>query len=528
MRIAAIDIGTNSLHMLIVQVRADLSFEVIDREKAMVRLGAGGLSGRRLTRESMAAALEALRRFRRLADAHGVDEILAAATSATREALNGSEFLAQVTRATGIRTRVVSGEQEARLIHLAAVYGVNVGRGRAAVIDIVGGSMEVTLGTGSAVQLARSFKLGVIRMTERFVRTDPITPREERRLEEAVTDAVEEYCGQVAAAGFDRVIGTSGTILNLAAMATALDRGQAPKELRNLSVTARQIRRLRKELTASTLEERLALPGMDARRSDLIVAGAIVLDTTLRLLGAAELTLCDLALREGLLLDYIRRHRREIAQADAIPDVRRRSAVELADRCGYQADHATHVARLALAIFDQSRSVHGLTDREREWLEYAALLHDIGVHISYARHHRHSYYLITNGDLRGFHPDEIAVIALVARYHRRGTPKRTHPEWSALDVPHRKAVRVLAAILRLAESLDRSHAQVVTGLTLRRTGKTHTLTCVSPTDAELEIWAAQRHSQPFGRLLGTPLQVEAAQPSPPGPAAPGRTRVTRN
>jgi exopolyphosphatase/guanosine-5'-triphosphate,3'-diphosphate pyrophosphatase len=527
-RIAAIDIGTNSLHMLIVQVRADLSFEVIDREKAMVRLGAGGLSGRRLTRASMTAALEALRRFRRLVDARQVDEVLAAATSATREALNGSEFLAQVTRATGFRPRVISGEQEARLIHQAAVHGVHVGRGRAAVIDIGGGSMEVTLGTGAAVHLARSFKLGVIRMTERFVKTDPLDARDEARLEDVVRGAVGDYCGQVAEAGFDRVIGTSGTILSLGTMAAALDRGQAPKELRNLSVTARQIRRLRKELTDSTLEGRLALPGMDARRSDLIVAGAVVLDTTLGLLGASELTLCDLALREGLLLDYIRRHRREIAQADAIPDVRRRSTIELAERCGYQADHSIHVARLALALFDQSRAVHELTDREREWLEYAALLHDIGVHISYARHHKHSHYLITNGDLRGFHPDEIAVIALVARYHRRGTPKRTHPEWSALDASHRKAVRVLAAILRLAESLDRSHAQVVTGLTLTRSGKAYTLTCKSSADAEVEVWAAQRHSEPFSRLLGAPCAIEAAQPSAPGATASGRARVTRN
>lgn len=517
MRIAAIDIGTNSLHMLIVQVRPDLSFEVIDREKAMVRLGAGGLSGRRLTQRSMHAALEALRRFRRLVDAHQVDEVLAAATSATREALNGSEFLAQVTRATGFRPRMISGEQEARFIHQAAVHGVHVGRGRAAVIDIGGGSMEVTLGTGSAVQLARSFKLGVIRMTERFVRTDPLQPRDEARLEEAVRATAADYCGQVADAGFDRVIGTSGTILSLGTMAAALDRGQAPRELRNLTVTARQIRRLRKELTASSLEERLALPGMDARRSDLIVAGAVVLDTTLRLLGATELTLCDLALREGLLLDYIRRHRREIAQADAIPDVRRRSTVELAERCGYQADHAAHVARLALALFDQTRTIHELTDREREWLEYAALLHDIGVHISYARHHKHSHYLITNGDLRGFHPDEIGVMALVARYHRRGTPKRTHEEWAALDAPHRKAVRVLAAILRLAESLDRSHAQVVTGLTLSRAGKGHTLTCQSSGDAELEIWAAQRHSAPFARLLGGPVSIVPGAPAAPRP-----------
>lgn len=526
MRIAAIDIGTNSLHMLIVQVRGDLSFEVIDREKVMVRLGAGGLSSRRLTRASMTAAIEAMRRFKRLADAHGVEKVLSAATSATRESVNGGEFLAQVTRATGIRPRVISGEKEARLIHTAAVYGVNVGSGRAAVIDIGGGSMEITLGTGSGAQLARSFKLGVTRLTERFVRTDPMTSREERRIEECVTAEIRDYAAQVAAAGFDRVIGTSGTILNLGGMAAGLGRGDAPRELRSLSVPARQIRRLRKELVQTTLEERLALPGMDARRSDLIVTGAIVLDTTLRLLGASELTLCDLALREGLVIDYIRRHRREIAQADAIPDVRRRSAIELAERCGYPAEHSAHVARLSLALFDQSRAVHGLTDREREWLEYAALLHDVGVHISYARHHKHSHYLITNGDLRGFHPDEVAVMALVARYHRRGTPKSSHPEWAALTPPHRKAVRVLAAILRLAESLDRSHAQVVSGIALRQDGKAFALALTTASDAELEIWAALRHIQPFERVVRAPVRLEAAGVVPGG-KTPRNAELTR-
>ena len=526
MRIAAIDIGTNSLHMLIVQVRGDLSFEVIDREKVMVRLGAGGLSSRRLTRASMTAALEAMRRFKRLADAHGVEKVLSAATSATRESVNGGEFLAEVTRATGIRPRVISGEKEARLIHTAAVYGVNVGSGRAVVIDIGGGSMEITLGTGAGAQLARSFKLGVTRLTERFVRTDPLTSREERRIEECVTAEIRDYAAQVAAAGFDRVIGTSGTILNLGGMAAGLGRGDAPRELRSLSVPARQVRRLRKELVQTTLEERLALPGMDARRSDLIVTGAIILDTTLRLLGASELTLCDLALREGLVIDYIRRHRREIAQADAIPDVRRRSAIELAERCGYQAEHSAHVARLSLALFDQSRTVHGLTDREREWLEYAALLHDVGVHVSYARHHKHSHYLITNGDLRGFHPDEVAVMALVARYHRRGTPKSSHPEWAALTPSHRKAVRVLAAILRLAESLDRSHAQVVSGIALRQDGTAFALALTTTSDAELEVWAALRHLQPFERVVGAPVRLEAVGTAPPG-KAPRNAELTR-
>src|SRR3982074_49417 len=174
MRIAAIDIGTNSLHMIVVRVRPDLSFEVIDREKEMVRLGAGGLDGRKLTPEAMHAALQVLSKFRRLAESHKVDHVIAAATSATREAENGGEFLQAVTQHTGIRPRVISGTEEARLIHLAAVYGVSVPGDVVVVIDIGGGSVEVTRGTGAALEVGRSFKLGVIRLTERFIRTDPL------------------------------------------------------------------------------------------------------------------------------------------------------------------------------------------------------------------------------------------------------------------------------------------------------------------------------------------------------------------
>ncbi len=510
MRIAAIDIGTNSVHMIVVRVRPDLSFEVIDREKAMVRLGAGGLDGKALTTEAMSAALQALSKFRRLAESHSVDVILAAATSATREARNGGEFLARIEAETGIRPRVITGAEEARLIHLAAVYGVDVGSARAVVIDIGGGSTEITLGTATAIQAARSFKIGVIRLTERFVKSDPLSGRDEQKLTKHVMSEIDRHCEQITAAGFDRVIGTSGTILSLGTVAAAMVDGTVPSELRNLRVPAKQIRRLRKEAVALSLAQRLTMPGLDPRRADLMVAGAVLLDAILRRLGAEDITLCDLALREGLVLDYIRRNSKHIKHVDSIPDVRRRSALELAERCNYYAEHGQQVVRLALAIFDQTRAIHGLTDREREWLEFAALLHDIGTHISYERHHRHSYYLIRNGDLRGFDPDEIEVIALVARYHRRGTPKRSHEEYARLPSQLRRTVRTLASILRVAESLDRSHTQTISGLDLRDRGDDALLQVHTSADAELEIWATNRHLQPFERILGKPVRLEAA------------------
>ncbi|MEO8258664.1 MAG: Ppx/GppA phosphatase family protein [Acidobacteriota bacterium] len=528
MRIAAIDIGTNSLHMIVVRVRPDFSFEVIDREKEMVRLGAGGLDGRALTPDAVHAALQVLSKFRRLAESHRVDEIVAVATSATREAENGGEFLKAVTAQTGIRPRVISGVEEARLIHMAAVYGVSVPGDVTVVIDIGGGSVEITRGTAASVELRRSFKLGVIRLTERFGKSDPLAPRDERRLVRHIGAEAGEYLDQIARAGFDRVIGTSGTILSLGAVASA-DPGHSPGvSLRNRRIPARQLRRVRKQIVALSLEERLRVPGLDPRRADLAAAGSVLLDTIVRRLGATELTLCDFSLREGLILDYIARHRKQIAQVDRYPDVRRRSVIELAERCNYWPEHASQVARIAVSLFEQTRGVHALTDRERQWLEYAALLHDIGVHISYESHHKHSYYLIKNGDLRGFEPDEIDAIALVARFHRRATPDRHHAEYAGLRRPQRRAVRALAAILRLAESLDRSHSQIISSLELHDRGEDALLQVRTSGDAELELWAATRHAAPFARLLGKPLHVEVSETasaelpdeSPiPGPAA---------
>jgi exopolyphosphatase/guanosine-5'-triphosphate,3'-diphosphate pyrophosphatase len=508
MRLAAIDIGTNSIHMIVVKVRPDLSFEVIDREKDMVRLGAGGLDGRSITPTAMAAALQTLAKFKRLAESHKVDEIVAAATSATREADNGGDFIAEVDRLTGIRIKVISGTEEARLIHLAAGYGVDIGGSTGVVVDIGGGSVEVTIGTARQMTLGRSFKVGVIRLTERFVKSDPLSGRDERRLMKHLNREMGDYLEQVAQRGYDRVIGTSGTILSLGALAA--EEHVPVEELRNLRVPAKALHRLRKKLTSLTLEERLAVPGLDPRRADLSVAGSVLLDTIIRRLNADEFTLCDLALREGLILDYIHRNSARIRKVERYPDVRRRSVMELGERCGYWPEHAQQVARLALAIFDQTRSVHGLGDRERDWLEFGALLHDVGVHISYERHNRHSYYLIKNGDLRGFDPQEIEMIALIARYHRQGTPKKSHGGYGDLKGSKRRAVKALSAMVRLAEGLDRSHSQALAGIDLYPRADDYLARLRTAGDAELEVWAAHRHVAPLERVLGKPIRFEVA------------------
>ncbi len=517
MQIAAIDIGTNSLHMIIARLGADGSFEIVGREKDMVRLGAGGLDGRPLGDATMAAAIQTLTRFKRLADSRGVDEVVAVATSAVREAPNGGDFLKAVERQTGIEARIISGIEEARLIHRAAMHAVETGPGNAVVIDIGGGSTEVTLGTAAGVQAARSFHLGVIRLAERFVQSDPLCEDDERRLVRHISRQLGDGLEELVSTGFDRAIGTSGTILSLGAL--ALSGGGSPvlgeQQLHHARVSARALHKLRRTIARLPLADRLRLPGLDSRRADLVVSGAILLDALLRQLRVSDLTLCDVSLREGVVLDYLDRHRPEIERRERYPDIRRRSVIELAQRCRYEADHALHVAALALSLFDQTRAIHGLDPRAREWLEMAALLHDIGIHISYGNHHRHSYYLIKNGGLRGFEPGEIDVIASTARYHRRGTPKKTHREIDDLPRGHRGVVRWLAAMLRVAESLDRTHGQVVGSVAVQIAGPDRRLRLWARGDAELEAWAAERSVGALEPLLGGPVKIEIAHGSRP-------------
>jgi exopolyphosphatase/guanosine-5'-triphosphate,3'-diphosphate pyrophosphatase len=514
MRIAAIDVGTNSIHMIVCRIRPDLSFEVIDREKDMVRLGAGSLGGRNLPESSTTVAMQTLSKFKRLADSHGVDEIIAAATSAVREAANGAEFISKIHRDIGIRVRVISGTEEARLIHQAALYAVGGGPTPAVVIDVGGGSTEITLGTAARMQIGRSFKLGAIRLTERYAKSDPLNEADEARMARHIRRETAVFFRQLRKRRFDRVIGCSGTILALGTLAAGRP---GSSDVRNLRVDARNIHRLRKALVAQSLQERLATAGLEPRRADLASAGVVLLDTLVDALGAEEITLCDFALREGLVLDYIQKNAAHIRKVDRYPDVRRRSVIELAERCNYLPDHARQIVKLARAFFDATREVHQLGDREREWLEYAALLHDIGVHISYDRHHKHSYYLIKHGDLRGFEPAEIEIIALVARYHRQGRPKKSHGEFAELSRQARRTVRLLAAILRLAEGLDRSHAQVISRLTVRRDGDSLIVRLHSAADAELELWAADRHAAELADELHSSLrfQVVSAKDATP-------------
>src|SRR5437867_2682491 len=341
--------------MVIVEVGASGAFRVIDRETEMARLGTGTLSTGVLPDEAFQRAVAILKAYRRLAEIHGVDEIRAVATSAIREAQNGEDFLEHVTRKVGIWLRAIPGEEEARLVYLAALNSIHAGGPKVVVIDIGGGSVELALGRGRAVKVAASEKLGVLRMTERFLRSDPVSPAEEQALVRHVRKTIEPLTKRLRREGFDAVVGTSGTILALGRLAAGLETGQRPESLHHVTVSADSLAAVRRRLVRLDLRGRMKVPGLDRRRADIIVAGAIGLGTLLDLLRARRLILCEWALREGILVDYIQRHPSTLAKAEAYPDVRRRSVLQLAERCRCDGAHSGHVARLALSLFDGTR-----------------------------------------------------------------------------------------------------------------------------------------------------------------------------
>jgi exopolyphosphatase/guanosine-5'-triphosphate,3'-diphosphate pyrophosphatase len=327
-----------------------------------------------------------------------------------------------------------------------------------------------------------------------------------------VAQVLRPHALRAAETGFDCVVGTSGTILALGELALGMEHGGRPESLHHVTIAAKDLHAVRRHLAASDLRARQEMSGM-ARRADIVVAGAVVVSTLLHLLEAEELILCDWALREGLLVDYLRGHKPGRAIRDACPDVRRLSVMNLAARCRHDAVHARHVAALALSIFDQTCGGDGGSPDERTLLEYAALLHDVGHHISYPDHDRHGHYLIKSGDLRGFDPTEVEIMASVARYHHDSRPRKKHAGYGDLPPESQQTVKVLTACVRLADALDRTHRQVVRHITFERRGNGWGVLCGTAGGGEVELWAAARAKDLLEEVLGSPVQVERARNS---------------
>ena len=497
MRLAAIDVGSNSVHMVVADVDPDGRIEVVDRVKEMVRLGRHTFTTGRLSEHAMELGLEAVKTFARLARARRVDRIRAVATSAVREAENGAAFVRRLRRATALPVRVISGADEARLIFRAARHALGLAGGPHLLVDVGGGSVELVLVRDGHPVWMQSFPLGASRLGERFFASDPPGRREVARLERHLERELGDLLTATRHGGVVRAVGTSGTVNALVLLARAA-RGDDVGRLHGASATAREIARLRRRLLALPAAKRADLPGMDAKRVDLLPAAAVLVDFVLARAGAPQLVACGWALREGVLLDLAGAGR----AADAAPAVRRRSVEALAAQFAGENPHGRQVARLALALFDGIAEALGLRAPLRELLEYAALLHDIGHAIDHDRHHHHSSYLIRNAELLGFERIEVDVIGHIVRGHRKQMPKLADPELDRLPRSLSRAVRTLAGILRVADALDRTHFGVVRGLDVALGAHRLAITAeVTGDKPEIELWAATRRAEGLARLL---------------------------
>jgi exopolyphosphatase / guanosine-5'-triphosphate,3'-diphosphate pyrophosphatase len=503
MRVAAIDVGSNSIHMVIAQVEFDGRFHVLDRAKEMVRLGQRTLQTGRLSSEAMDVGIRTLAAFRTLAERQEVTRFKAVATSAVREAANGGDFIQRVRDEVGLRLTVIPGREEARLIYVGVRQAVDL-RGEATlIVDAGGGSVELILTEDAQAVKLHSLKIGVSRLSEQFVTSDPLKTKDLAALQAHLAEQLDPVLSRIAPRDVRRVVATSGTLLNLLSIA-GYQRGDLPAgHLHHLAATPEEIARLRRLLCKADRSERLRVKGLDAKRVDTIVPGACLADYILQRLDAKELVACTWALREGVLLDFIARHRKGIEELERFGDPRRRSVARLLRHLGESAHHGPQVARLALRLFDQLQEALALAPEAREWLEFAALLHDVGHHIDHKNHQRHSYYLITNAELLGFRREELEIIGQTARYHRKGGPKDSDDEFRALPDADRRTVRALSAILRIADGLDRSHYGVVRDVALaRRNGRAILQLPTDGDDAELEIWEARSRRELLQKLLG--------------------------
>jgi exopolyphosphatase/guanosine-5'-triphosphate,3'-diphosphate pyrophosphatase len=517
--LAAIDVGTNSFHLVVARVTGEDRFEVITSEKEMVRLGTGSGDMKRLTPDAIQRGVETLRRMKQIAD---IDEapVRAVATSAVREAENHDEFVRRAWEEAGVEIEVISGVEEARLIHLGVLQAIPVFDQRMLLCDIGGGSTEVMVGHQGQVLTARSFKLGAVRLTNRFFPGERLHPSAVPSCRTFIRSTLSPYGREVAAHAFEVAVGSSGTIQAVAAIAQAVTGAEPPKSFNRYHLTSDEIRGVAKALaSAASVKQRARIPGVAAERADIVLAGALILEGVVEIFGVDEMEISDYALREGVLLDTIQRS--GDGSLHHLRDVSRRSVLHLAQLCDEEPEHSAHTARLAVELFDELVALPELTELAglgqpaREYLEAGALLANVGLFISHSRHHLHSYYVVRNSEvLTGLTDDEIEIIALLARYHRKSSPKARHLEFARLSPEDQHLVRALSGILRVAIGLDRSHGRRVSGTRCHLEGDLLVIEVVPAGDApvELELFTAEQRRELLEEVIGRTVVLRAAAP----------------
>ncbi len=494
-RLAAIDIGSNSIRCIVVEVvSGGGTFRVLDDEKAAVRLGEALGEGRGLSPAACERAMENLIRMKKIVEGYGVHYVEAVATSAVRRASNGEEFIRAVEERTGIRVVVIPGEEEARLVSLSVLHNFEMEGIRYGMIDIGGGSLEIITALGNTIEEYYSLELGAVTLTEKFLHRDPVAETELQKLSKHIRNSLKKIIeGEDAKARC--LIASGGTITSIAAMIMAT-RGETYDSVHGYEILRSDIVHLLSMLARKSIKERKDIPGLNPDRADIIVAGVVVIEELMKFFGANILRVNERGIREGLILDSLRKH--GLIAEGIRPRSWRAAALDFGRSCLVDEEHARQVARLSLEIFAALATAFSLKDRDRRLLEAAALLHDSGYFISYSSHHKHSYHLIRHADLFGFTPREREIIANVARYHRKSLPKKKHEGFARLSELDRVLVSRLGGILRLADGLDRRRNCLVKHLRCELTESLFRIVLSGEEDLSVEIFS--------GKTKGTLLE----------------------
>ena len=505
-RLAAIDIGTNSIRCIVIELDKAGKYKILDDEKATVRLGEGITRERAIAPAAWQRAVEALSRMKQVIDGYGVTAVEAVATSAVRQAANGEAFVKAVATQVGLPITVISGEQEAELAITSALHNFDMEGMRYAVVDIGGGSVEIVSALGSHVEEIRSLDLGAIILTDRFVTSDPPASKDHQRLRRHIRKALKGAFAD-ARLPVQCLIGSGGTMTSVAGMVMAM-RKEGYGSVHGYEVLRSEVVHLLAMLLRKDVTERRSIPGLHPDRADIIVAGVTVVDELMEYFSSNILIVNERGIREGLILKALKKQ--SLLPAAPRPKNWREGVLEFARSCHNDEEHSQHVARLALAIFAALADSFSLGAKDRQILEGAALLHDVGYFISYADHHKHSYHLVRHADLFGFTPRDRELIALIARYHRKALPKKKHEGYARLTLQDQLLVRRLGGILRLADGLDRRRAGVVTAIECTLASSTITLRLHGEEDVTVELFGGKAKGDLLEAAFGKKLVLLAA------------------
>jgi len=514
-RLAAVDIGTNSFHLVIAEVEGNSgNFKILGREKEIVRLGTGSTDMKYLSENAMTRGINTLKRFKGLADSASAP-LRAIATSAVREAKNQNVFIERALKEAGVKIEIASGFEEARFIYLGILQALPVFDKKILLIDIGGGSTEFLIGERRDVFYDNSLKLGAIRLTQRFFNSGKTDSKAVKDCRRFIRGTMNPVTRQIENYAFETVVGSSGTISNIANMIRAAINGEPENKLNNFTFTKDELHEVtEKIIEAKTEKQILKIPGLDPSRADIITAGALILEQIFKELKIKQLTVSDYALREGIILDTIEA-RLSLKEHDHLTDIRYKSVKQLAENLKYEKVHSDHTSLLALSIFDQTSALHKLGSLEREYLEAASILHEAGCFVSHSQHHRHSYYLIRNSELLGFTENEKEIIANIARYHRKSHPKQKHEAFAKLNANEQIIVKKLASILRIADGLDRTHASAVKNVKcIPNNGELNIILEKSGANnggLELEIWGAESKKTLFEETYGVKVKFKVGE-----------------